>query len=235
MFCSQCGTEMQEDSLACPRCGRSTRVPAIAGGTAAQLRDQLAVSSRDAAGALRALSLDPVSGLPTAYQSLGPRAFGAGAALAVFFSLAGAIGASLAARRAFVPFLGIGGQLGIGGFFKLLLSFLVLPTGLALACFAIRKVLGSAPGLSVDILTAGAALAPLGVTLLLGGILGMANLEVILLLLLFAFVYLVLILHSGLTKAGALRERASAPAVPVVLILALWLSKVVFVALMRTW
>jgi hypothetical protein len=232
MYCADCGTDLGGQPSACPQCGREPQQRG--GAVVAELGKQLKASSRDAAGALRSFGVDPVGGLAPAFSRLGPeRAGAAGVALCVAFALAGALGIALGARR----WLGAWGEFvsidGAGLFFKALLGLIVIPAALTAVGLAVRKVLGKpASGLAGDAFTAGAALVPMGLAMLLGGVLGAGNVEIALLLYLFALSYLVLLLYSGLTGVGGLSPRAAAPAVPVMLVLAGWLSKVVFAALM---
>lgn len=227
MFCQQCGTEILAVSEPCPKCGREAARVA-----AAELGKQVTAVSRDAAGAIKTLVVDPVAGLPSAYASLGPlRARSAGVTLCVAFALAATIGLTLGARQSLGGLMELSGASGFELFFKALLGFLVLPAALAAAGYGIRRVLGGKAPVAADIFTAGAALSPLGLTILVSGLLGLANFEVVLLLALISWSYLVLMLYTGLTSLGGLSGRAGAPAVPVLLVAAGWLSKVVFAAL----
>ena len=227
MFCQHCGTEVIAMSEPCPKCGRQQ--PRAA---AAELGKQLGASSRDAAHAVKTLVVDPVAGLGSAFDALGPtRARSAGLALCFAFALAAAFGVTLAARQSLEGLMELSSASGLELFFKALLGFLVLPAALAAAGYGIRRVLGGKESVAADIFTAGAALTPLGLTILASGLLGLGNFEVVLLLLLISWSYLVLMLYTGLTRLGGLSGRAGAPAVPVLLVVAAWLSKVVFAAL----
>jgi len=230
MFCQQCGTEMALDALACTNCGVQSQRPSPALGN--EIKRQLASSSKDAASALRLLVNNPVAGLPTAYSTLGAaRARSAGIALCVLFSLTAAIGLRAAAGHWLGGMLQFTDFSGVGAFLKMFLLLLVPPAAFASAAYGVRRILGLSPEIAIDVFTAGAALVPTGLALLLSGLLGGGNLEVVMLLLLFAFCYLILILYSGLTAVGGVSGRAAAPAVPAITILALWLTKIVFAAL----
>lgn len=221
MFCQDCGTEVIAVSKPCPKCGRQQ--PRAA---AAELGKQLGASSRDAAHAIKTLVVDPVAGLGSAFDALGPiRARSAGLALCFAFALAAALGVTLGARQS------LGGLMALSGASGFELFFLVLPAALAAAGYGIRRVLGGKESVAADIFTAGAALSPLGLTVLASGLLGLGKFEVVLLLLLISWSYLVLMLYTGLTRLGGLSGRAGAPSVPVLLVAAAWLSKVVFAAL----
>ncbi|MDO8680546.1 MAG: hypothetical protein Q7R30_18675 [Acidobacteriota bacterium] len=76
-----------------------------------------------------------------------------------------------------------------------------------------------------------AALAPLSAATMLAGLIGVGNIEIVVLMFFFALAYLVLMLYAGLTSIGAMTERAGAPAVPAAILLSAWLCKVVFAAL----
>lgn len=231
MFCADCGIDLGEPSAACPKCGRE---PQRAGGaTAAQLGSQVKASSRDAATALRSFGVDPVGGLAPAFGRLGPeRGAAAGIALCIVFALASALGVTLGARRWFGFWADVAGMSGGGAVLKIFFLMLVLPAAFTACGLAARKLLGArSAGAASDVFTAGAALAPLGLATLVGGLLGMGNLEIAALLYLFALSYLVLLLYAGLTGLAGVSARAAAPVVPVTIVAAGWLSKVAFAAL----
>lgn len=227
-FCVKCGTRLVETQAFCSSCGAATS----SGQLASEVGQRIATSSADALAALRGLAIDPLSGLAAAYTAMGDaRAQAAGIALAVFFALAAAIGVSLGARRALGGLLSLAGGQGFSGFLKLAVVFLIFPAAMTAIAFAVRKVLRATPPVGADVFTCGAAVSPLGIALLVSGLLGAANFEIVALLLMFAWTYLLLMLFAGMTRVGGLTEKAAAPTLPVLLILTAWLSKVVFVAL----
>lgn len=227
--CVKCGNRLSETQAFCSTCGAATS----GGQLAAELGQRIAASSADALAALRKLVTDPVSGLAAAYNAMGDsRAQAAGIALAVFFAIAAALGVSLGARRALGGLLSLAGGQGFGGFLKLVVVFLIFPIAMTAIAFAVRKLLRAVPPVAADVFTCGAAVSPLGVAILVSGVLGVANGEVIALLLMFASTYLLLMLFAGLTRIGSLTEKAAAPTLPVLLLMTAWLSKVVFVAIL---
>ena len=227
-FCSRCGTKLEVSRAFCSSCGASTT-----GAAAAELKTKLAATSGDALATVRSLAVDPVGSLARAYESLGhERAQATGIALAVFFSLASTIGIALGAKRWVGGLLSLGGGPSFGDYFKLALALLIFPAALTAISDGVRQVLRAERSLARDLFSCGSAVVPLAIVILLSGILGVANVEVIALLALFSATYLVLMLFTGLTRLGGLTERAAAPAVPVILVLTAWLSKVVFTALM---
>ncbi len=231
MFCPHCGAAAEDGGMTCGVCSKplsNAAGPAVA----AQIGEHIKASSRDAASALGALARDPVSGMVASWQALGPaRARAAGIALGVGFALVATIGMTIGARRSFGGFFGIYGG-GAATFFKILLAMLVPPATMAAASFGVRRLLGAAQDFAADIFIAGAALAPLGLAILAAGLLGTLNFEVIALLFLFALSYLVLMLYRGLTAIGRISERAGPPAVPVLIALSVWLTKIVLAALL---
>lgn len=232
MFCAQCGTQLAAETNVCTSCGSGARESTSAPALGSEIQRQLTASSKDAASALLLLGGNPVGGLPAAYSGLGAlRARSAGIALCAFFSLTAAIGLRVAAGQWFGGMLQFTDFTSFGAFLKLALLLLIPPAAFAAALLGVRKVLGTQTEIAGDIFTAGASLAPAGVALLLGGLLGAGNLEVVSLLFLFAFCYLILMLYSGLTAIGGVSARAAAPAVPVITVLAFWLTKIVFAAL----
>ncbi|MDO8680539.1 MAG: hypothetical protein Q7R30_18640 [Acidobacteriota bacterium] len=163
----------------------------------------------------------------------------AGIALCVVFALASSAGLVMGAnqlQRVVSGWLGqlsglIDGPQGFTAFIKTAFQLLVVPAAIAASSLALRKMAGARPPISADIFTAGAALAPLGAATLLAGLIGVGNIEIVVLLFFFALAYLVLMLYAGFTTIGAMTERAGAPAVPATILLSAWLCKVVFAAL----
>jgi hypothetical protein len=64
--------------------------------------------------------------------------------------------------------------------------------------------------------------------LLITGILGMGNIEVIALVSVFALSYTVLILYTGCTQISQISKVRAVPAVPLIILIAGWISKIVF-------
>ena len=85
--------------------------------------------------------------------------------------------------------------------------------------------------LAGDVYTAGAVLLPTGLLVLLSSLLGVANVEVIAILFLFALTYSILILYAGCSRIGCISEAGAAPAVPIILLLSAWITKIIVTAL----
>jgi hypothetical protein len=181
------------------------------------------------------LLLNPVGALPGAYAQLGEqRALRIGAVLCIAFALAAAAGVSfgLGSLGGLMGSFGIGPRPnGLETFVKVAMGFLVFPTCLAAVSLGARRARGAAAPPAADVFTAGASLVPLGVALLLAGLIGVSNYQVAAFLVTTGVIYLVLMLYAGLTRVGGLSDQVAAPAVPIVLGLSGWLCQVIIGAL----
>ena len=233
MFCQSCGNQINDISVPCGKCGNVQQRPGP--DAAKEIGDQVKASSRDAFDVVKQLLANPVGGLSAAYAGLGQqRALSAGIALCVAFALVASGGVVMGAGQMSNLLGPFGGFMvpaqGLSAFLKMAVELLVLPAAIAAVSLGIRRMAGAHPPLAADVFTAGAALAPMGLAILIAGILGVGNVEVVTLLFFFALVYLILMLYAGFTRVGGMSEKAGAPAVPAAILLAGWLCKVVFTA-----
>jgi hypothetical protein len=234
MFCMSCGSELPDGSLACPHCGSSFQAGL---GAARNVTDGVTAASRDAFDALRIFLLDPVGGLRLAYENLEPsRALAVGAVFGLLFTISLSLGVNLGLRVDTLSdlldelsggFLDISLQVSFG---RLILLGLLGFVSMTAAAAVTRLIFRGVGGFDGDCFIAGACLLPVGFFVLVSGLLGGLNLEVLVLLALFAVCYAILIMYSGLTQVSAVSPRGAAFAVPVMIALSAWLSKVVFVA-----
>jgi ABC-type multidrug transport system permease subunit len=98
------------------------------------------------------------------------------------------------------------------------------------ACALARAIFRGKGRIAGDVYTAGAVLLPSGLLVLVAALLGAANVEVILILLLFALTYSILILYAGCSRIGLISEAGAAPAVPIILLLSAWITKIIVAA-----
>lgn len=217
MYCSHCGERHGDEMGECPACGR-TVARAAGRQVASDLARTLGSSSSDAVRAVKALVLDPVGGLADSYEQLGAlRARSVGALLCTTFALATSLGVVLGARQWGGPLLGH-----FGGTFELFVkSFalsLVLSAALVVSGLGVRKMFRASEGVAADLFTAGVALTPLSVAALGSGLVGLRSAELSGLLCLFALTYMVLVLYAGVTRVGGISPRYGAPAVPILIV-----------------
>jgi len=102
---------------------------------------------------------------------------------------------------------------------------------LAVAGMIARSVFRGSGSFAGDVYTAGASLLPLGVCVFVASFLGPANIEVIAALGVFALTYMILMLYAGCSRIAGIPETGAAPAVPIMLLLSIWLTKVVISAI----
>jgi len=227
MFCAQCGSSVAEGASACGSCHAPVAVLAGAGAGAATPSMAISVKSTfgSALGVLKGLAADPVGRLPASYEALGDaqaRRIGLayGAISLACFLLGGYL---------LLPFKeGLFDFLGFGGVLKCLL-FGALPFACtALGSCAVRRALGGrGGGTGGDLFIAGVAVLPGSLAMLLSGLLGFENYTAITVISVFAGCTGTLILYCGFSRLSKLSERAATLAVPVVVVLALWLAKTV--------
>ena len=224
MLCKQCGAQIQDNATVRASCS----TPVMPSNPAAAVTDRVKAASKDSLNAFLKFATDPVAGLSVAYESLGAtRALNVGISFGVVFSLCVLLGA----YRLIPEFLR---PPGVGGFFKLLICAIVPFVCLAGATALARLVFRGKGGLSNDSFIAGASLLPMGCVMLLSTILGAGNIEVISALTVFALCLTILMLFAGCTRISRISERLATIAVPVMLMLSAWFTKIIYAALIHS-
>jgi hypothetical protein len=225
MFCKQCGAQIEHTAAACPKCGAAPETSNPAAGVA----DKMKAASKDSLHAFLKFATDPVAGLSGAYDSLGAaRALSAGISFGAVVSLCILIGAyRLVPEGVRSP--------GAGGFFRLLVSSVVPFVTMALATALARLAFRGNGGLSNDSFIAGASLLPFGCVMLLAAIFGPENMGVISALAIFAFCLTVLMLFAGFTRITGMSERLATIAVPLVLMLSVWLTRIIYTSMINSY
>jgi len=189
-------------------------------------------ASQDALAAFVTMLRNPVGGLPTAFEQLGPtRAMAAGIVFCVVFAASFFIGVQLLGTTFVTALLAMSNQGGAIAFVKVFLLSLLSPIGIVAGCAATRAMFHGEEGYQSDLFIGGAALLPLAVFLLLAGLLQSGNAGVVLTLLIFAMCTTVLMLYSGSTRLHRVPEAAATIAVPIILVLCIWITKIIAVAL----
>ena len=230
MYCEFCGAEMAADQRVCSKCGRErgsfrpAAAAAVPAGAAASGR--VGDAFRDSWDAVRMLVTDPVGQINAAFKRLSPeRALAAGLVLCVMFAILSSLGILFGARAVMAFMMGFGAfgasqfEVFIRGFAQMLLMAAVM-VGVSLL---LRRIAGQKSGVAADLFLVGVALTPLGLAMFLAGILGSAQLAMILLIA--AYTFLVLLLFAGLTGVGGVSSRLAFIGVPALLILGAWLTQ----------
>jgi hypothetical protein len=225
MFCAGCGRDIAAGTTTCGSCG--TPVSAAAPTSHSQLGEKVKARSQDALKALKLIAVNPVGALAEAFRSLEKRqALEVGIVFAAAFEICAVIGMYLILPR-------WAGSPGIGDVIKFLILGVVPFAAIVGACALARQVFhGSSGSIEGDVFMAGIALLPFGAVFLLAGLLGAANLEVTGIAGVFALSYTILILYTGCTRISGISEARAAPAVPIIILIAGWLSKILFSAML---
>lgn len=230
MYCTNCGGALDPVTGVCPACA----APAVTSqaqsgslfgtfashtGVAPQVTAKVKEASKDATQAFKTFATNPVGGLPVAFESLGPaRSMGVGIVFAVCSILCVFIGVYIAAT--IKPDIGDSAKFVVFGAVPFL--------SLLGASAATRKVFGGKGSFHGDCFIAGAALLPFGFLVFISSVLGLANPEVAAVLVAFALCYAILMLYTGVTRISFVSESRAAFAVPVMIIVSFWLTKIIF-------
>jgi hypothetical protein len=237
MFCRSCGRALADNLRFCDGCGAD----ANGGGASAaiplaqQIKSEVRARSLDAWQGVKLFAKSPVGGLPESFALFDDRrAIQVGIIFAVVYETALMLGAFIFKSKAaemmggFLPIP----ELTATQMFKVLFLGLVPFVSLVGACALARAIFRGKGRFAGDVYTAGAVLLPTGFLVLAASLLGAANIEVISILVLFALTYSILILYSGCSRIGSISEAGAAPAVPVILLLSAWITKIIVTA---TW
>jgi len=250
MFCRNCGQTILETTPFCGQCGTAVvapGVPASRSGTGAaaavapaavnltkSIRDEVQSRTKDAWQGIKLFIKSPVGGLQESFEMFEPsRAMSVGVVFALLYEIMTFFGIYRLASTASSS-LGLAlpvGDLTAKQLFQLAFVGLVPFATLTASSAIARKVFRGQGTLAGDVYTAGASLLPLGFLVLLASLLGPANIEVILALAVFAVTYQILMLYAGCSRIAGIPEAGAAPAVPVMLMLSMWLTKVVIASM----
>lgn len=235
MFCRHCGRTLAENLKFCDGCGGDVNDGGAdaATGLSQQLKSEVKARSLDAWRGIKLFAKSPVGGLPESFALFDDqRAIQVGIVFAIVYEVALLLGALIFKSKA--PGL-LGGIVPIGDLtaaqvFKVLFLGLVPFASLIGACALARAIFHGKGRFAGDVYTAGAVLLPWGFLVLAASLLGVANWEVIMILLLFALTYSILILYAGCSRIGTISEAGAAPAVPIILLLSAWITKIIVTA-----
>lgn len=225
MTCPQCGKTLNPGVTFCGDCGAPIKNAEVQPAAVAPSPGSIRFRSLSliAWKVLKAVALNPVEELPTVFRGLrGREALETGFVFAGLFDLCAVIGLYLILPR-------WAGEPGFGDVLKLLLLGIVPSAAITGASILARKVFQSSAGtIESDVFLAGVSLIPTALVLLVAGLLGAANIEVVALVSVFAFSYTILILYTGCTQISEISKVRAVPAVPIIILIGGWFSKIVF-------
>lgn len=187
----------------------------------------------DAKQALALMATNPVGGLAPAYQKLGHKRAGA---VGIFFVIVSALGSAFILRGMIDSLSSMSfGMINVGiltgSFAKSLLITAVVPVALVFALALVRLTSQRGGRIEGDLFIAGANSLVFTMELLLFNIVGLKNAEVLVIIYLVAVCITVLQIFVGLTRISELSEPRATLAVPIVIVLAVWLSTVIWRAM----
>lgn len=244
MKCARCGVEIVPPAVTCPACADAPAVTVASAmptqGPAARLVAQAPIPDptakqppapfvvllrgiwNDIRMTAKLMSADPYTGLAKANEKLtAAEALYVAITLIVISDLFMCFAINRLPPGALAP-----------GFFKPFFLLAIPPLSLACAVLAVRKFMKSVGRFSTDLLIASVAMAPLGAAALIGGLVGMANAEVIGVLLFVGVCVMALQLHEAFLLIVKLTERQAFFATPLALIACAYIMKVVYCAIM---
>jgi len=225
MFCQHCGNKLEQSDLFCDSCGAKNSQNRFQG----EVTDAIKDSAQNALSSFKHIVVNPVGNLHSAYNSLDRKqTIGVGVVYSVIFNAFFTIGIYLMLKNTLGGFMG---NIPVGIFFKLILCGFVPVVGIAAASALLRQIFHSEGGLESDIFIAGVALLPAGICMLISGFVGILNVEVIAAVSVFALSYTILIIFTGFTRILKISDAGSAIAVPVCLLISIWLSKVMLTSI----
>jgi hypothetical protein len=209
-----------------PQAARRTRKPPV---------------PRDVLEALKHLASNPVGHLAQSYRQLGKtNAMIVGLVCAVLFDVCLMLGVYFIVMkmsfqgpppRDFGPPSAVEKSFPWKDLLKLIGGGVIPPIGFAAGILACRKLFRGSESFESDIFIGGIALLPMALVFAVAPLLGMANWEVIVLLLIFAICLTILLLFAGCTKIQKISEGASTLAIPLIIVLSGWITKMLLTAL----
>ena len=236
MFCQSCGRSLADTLRFCDVCGTDLNAGRAGNATALsqQLKIEVKARSLDAWQGAKLFAKSPVGGLQESFALFDDqRAIQVGIVFAIMYEIALLLGALIFKSKAagllggFLPI----GELSAAQLFKVLFLGLVPFVSLIGACALARAIFHGKGRFAGDVYTAGAVLLPSGFLVLVASLLGAANFEVIMILSLFSLTYSILILYAGCSRIAIISEAGAAPAVPIILLLSAWITKIVVTAI----
>lgn len=188
---------------------------------ASEVASKVKSTLNDAIQGLKIFLINPVGGLPVFFQRLGKeRALGVGIA----FGIAYVVCFVFACQKFLTQFSSN------SSLFNFILASAANFLSIAGASFLTRKLFRGYGSFQGDIFIAGVALVPASLLLLISSLLGITNVEIIVIVMVVAITYTILMIYTGCHKISGIPENAAALAVSVMLLLSGWLFKILILS-----
>ncbi len=188
---------------------------------ASEVASKVKSTLNDAIQGLKIFLINPVGGLPVFFEGLGKeRALGVGIA----FGIAYVVCFVFACQKYLTQFSSN------SSLFNLILASAANFLSIAGASFLTRKLFRGYGSFQGDIFIAGVALVPASLLLLISSLLGITNVEIIVIVMVVAITYTILMIYTGCHKISGIPENAAALAVSVMLLLSGWLFKILILS-----
>ncbi|MEG3833528.1 hypothetical protein QUA46_18995 [Microcoleus sp. MON2_D6] len=188
---------------------------------ASEVASKVKSTLNDAIQGLKIFLINPVGGLPVFFEGLGKeRALGVGIA----FGIAYVVCFVFACQKFLTQFSSN------SSLFNLILASAANFLSIAGASFLTRKLFRGYGSFQGDIFIAGVALVPASLLLLISSLLGITNVEIIVIVMVVAITYTILMIYTGCHKISGIPENAAAFAVSVMLLLSGWLFKILILS-----
>jgi hypothetical protein len=252
-FCANCG-EPADAKASAGAAHQAVQASAAKADITGDLANELKARSKDVWEGLKTLAVNPLSGLSSSFQSFGDqRALRA----AVGFTILYLFSISIAVYRGSQALLGLaafGAPLNnnpgfpflfptapasaalpgmtFGQILRVLLCGLITVFTLAVAAMLARLAFRGKGTFLGDYYIASASLLPIAIAVFLVSLVGLANIEIMFFLVIFAFVYNILMLYAGCSRISGVPESGAVPAVPIMLLLTLYVAKVAVAAIL---
>ena len=230
--CASCGKTLKPNLRFCNGCGTPVAASAQAAPQPSPIAEELKARSRDAWAGLKVFAKNPVGGLAESYALFDDRrAMRVGisfiVAYEIFIFLTWLLSPSANIGIVRIGLFRLGFNKTVPELFQLIMTTLAPVAGVIAVMAILRAIFRCKGKISGDVYTAGATLLPWGMMLFIGMLLGFRNVEIILALALFANAYSILILYAGCSRIAGIPETSAAPAVPAILLISGWLTKVI--------
>lgn len=224
MFCYKCGVELVDDTKFCGKCGAS-----ISSNDSQSIQHFSEVTKKagiDAYETLKMLASNPVGKLSAAFENLKHEQV---LSVSIIFIIASAILSAFGIKSLIQEYLGIFYS---PDFFPLLISSLLFPASIFIVIFFVSTIIKQKYDYLGALFIASVFNIPISIFFLIVALLSLSNMEVLFALIVFILSFSILILFTGCVNIIKLTEQTSSLAVPIILLISLWLTTILLRAIL---